>query len=114
MSKSIYDHELFAAYTAKEKGDFRDWLRKNRELFDLFWRLAEGLLTKGHRQRYGAKAIVEAMRWHNAQADGNSTFKLNNNRTAMMSRLLVIEDKRFADVFRFRLPVKGSKTRGRK
>ena len=53
------------------------------------------------RRRYGAKGIVERMRWH-AEVESGGTFKLNNNDTSRFARRLAEEDPRFEGFFRFR------------
>ncbi|MBX6314784.1 MAG: hypothetical protein IRY99_17985 [Isosphaeraceae bacterium] len=42
-------------------------------------------------QRYGAKSIMERIRWHVAIETGNDSFKINNNYTSRYVRKLVAE-----------------------
>jgi hypothetical protein len=73
----------------------------NPEVYRLFKQFAESLRNAGHKC-FGAKAIMERIRWHYAIDVKNSAFKINNNHTAYYARKLMKEDKRFSGFFKTR------------
>jgi len=62
------------------------WLLKNRELWLEFYQASERIRLSG-RQRYGAKAITEWMRFETALRDSSVVFKINNNHVSGLARL---------------------------
>lgn len=73
------------------------------EIYKAFKRLATDLLLRG-RQRYGAGAIFEVIRYERALQGGveDDGFKLNNSMRSRFARKLVAEDPRFDGFFEFR------------
>lgn len=69
-------------------GELRGWLAElsNWRLWVAFYRRAEQLRQAG-RERYGARALVEVIRFDSALADADSLFKINNNITPLLGRL---------------------------
>lgn len=71
------------------KAKFDKWAatEEGREVRRQFIRLACGL-RKGGFSHFGAKAIVERIRWHMAikHRDENNRYKINNNYTAYLAR----------------------------
>jgi len=68
---------------------FHEWVHSatGREVSNKFIRLAIGLKRSGFKS-FGAKAIVERIRWHmmvKAGPDGDG-FKINNSMTSRLSR----------------------------
>ena len=57
------------------------------QVFALFDRFTREAIGRGFRN-YSAKAVFERIRWETDQADvdGNSTFKMNNNYTSFYAR----------------------------
>jgi len=82
---------------------FTRFLELHPEVYAEFKRIAEQLLTRGKRH-YGAKAIMEVIRFHRAMsgADEKEPFKINNNYTSLVARKLIAEDSRFASFFETR------------
>lgn len=74
---------------------------ENPHVFELFKAFCADLRNAG-RKRYGAKAIVERIRWHLDVETKGDQFKINNNFPAFYSRLLMIEDPSFVDFFQTR------------
>ena len=71
------------------------------EVFAAFRTIALRLLQRGV-THYGAKAIIEVVRYQTAiRADGE-VLKVNNNFTSRYARLLMAQDSRFASFFELR------------
>ena len=70
---------------------FWPWLRNNRHIYQNFVRLAKRMQRAG-RTRYGAKGIVEVLRWDtNLKQRGEPELKINNNYTSGLARLAMLE-----------------------
>jgi hypothetical protein len=89
--------------------DFTDTLQERFELFhaehadiyDLFKRFTLEMARSG-RSRYGAKSLMERVRWHHATTSGGGDFKINNNFTSRYVRLLLQERPDLAGFFETR------------
>lgn len=77
-----YGDSLQAAYEV--------WRRQNPHIYAAFKRSALALKTAG-RKRYGAKAIAEHMRYHQAMQSQGDPWKINNNFVSRMARELLAE-----------------------
>lgn len=62
------------------------WLLKNKQVWVEFYHAAERIRQSG-RQRYGAKAVTEWMRYETAIRDASIQFKINNNHVSGLARL---------------------------
>lgn len=72
------------------KKDFYDWLKANGPIFEYFENCAIKIRENGT-QHFGAKAIVEVMRYRTAVREiGDGKWKLNNNRTSDMAKLYLL------------------------
>lgn len=82
---------------------FEAWIDRHPDVYAEFKRIAEGLLTR-NRRRYGAKAIMEVIRFHRAMsgADEQEPFKVNNIYSSRLARKLMEEDTRFIGFFETR------------
>lgn len=81
---------------------FDRFLGQHPEIYQEFKRLAHQLLARGIR-RYGAKAIMEVIRYSCAiSLDEQETFRIDNNYTSMVARKLIEEDSRFNGFFETR------------
>ncbi len=69
---------------------FLEFHRANPHVFEAFARAARSL-KEGGRQRYGAKCIVERMRFHSGIVTEGGPFKLNNSFVSRLARLLLQE-----------------------
>ena len=74
LSLGLASHEVDALDFIAEHPDFWSWF---------VWYALE-VIRAGH-SHYGAKAVVERVRWHQAIAGGDD-YKLNNNFTATFAR----------------------------
>lgn len=69
--------------------DFLSWLRKNPAIWQGFANKALMAHSGGHKHRFGAKALIEILRWESFVADADKTFKINNNCAPDLARLLM-------------------------
>lgn len=76
---------------------FVAWLSKHEDIYVEFRVIAASLLDAGVR-RYGAKAIVEIVRFHRVMSD-KGPVAVDNDFVSRMARKLVQEDRRFAGFF---------------
>jgi hypothetical protein len=86
--------------TIEEK--FSEWRVKNVKVIALYLQFARQAKASG-RKHYGMKAIAERVRWEvmMGRAEGEE-YKVNNNYTAHIARLLVLLDPSLTDLFEFR------------
>lgn len=82
---------------------FEAFHRLHPEVYVEFKRIAGDLSARGC-QHYGAKAIMEVIRFHRAMngRDDIEEFKINNNFSSRYARMLMDEDGRFATFFEIR------------
>lgn len=73
----------------------------NPAVFELFRKFSNELKRSG-RKHYGAKAVMERIRWHFAVETVGDDFKLNNNYTSCYARLMVLQDDSFDGFFAMR------------
>jgi len=77
---------------------FWEFHRANPSVYSELRKLALELYDKGHRH-YGMKGLFEVLRWHRAMSTECSEFKLNNNYTALYSRLLMYYEPKLDGFF---------------
>jgi hypothetical protein len=80
---------------------FFSFHQQNPKVYRLFSKYAYQLKRSGQTQ-YGAKAIMERIRWHLAVETTGEDFKLNNNFTSCYARLLMTRNQRFKSFFEVR------------
>ena len=92
---------LTAASRAEER--FQAFLRANPDVYAEFKRRALALHRRGWRH-FGAKAIIEAMRYESAisAATPDEPFKLNNSHTSRLVRLAIAECPELRGFFELR------------
>ena len=81
----------------------RNFHRENPKIWHLFCEFTFELIKRGFKH-YGAKSIMERIRWHTdtPDKDGKSTFKINNNYTAFYARGFMIKYPNHDGFFRTR------------
>ncbi len=77
---------------------FLDYHHKNPEVFSLFRDIALRLYQRGVRH-YGARCIMEVVRYESALRTAGEPWRINNNHIPFFARLLMMQDQRFADGF---------------
>ena len=65
------------------------WLGNNPLIWQGFANKALKAHSGGHKHRFGAKAILEILRWESVKNDSEKTFKINNNRAPDLARLVM-------------------------
>ena len=81
---------------------FAEYHAKNPQVFELFKKFSRQVRDAGHKH-FGAKAIMERIRWEAAlQTNDPDGFKVNNNFTSRYVRLLEKECPEFQGFFRKR------------
>jgi len=83
------DHVLFAMVASHIFHRFWGYHQENPQVFKLFVTFARQLKTAG-REYYGAKAIMERIRWHVSVETRGEDFKIGNNHTSCYARLLCV------------------------
>lgn len=89
--------ELFAK-ELKNKNQFEKFHSENPEVYILFVRFAFEAIRSG-RGRYGAKSIIERIRWHTNVETNGKDFKINNNHAPYYARLFAEEYHEHKDFF---------------
>lgn len=89
-------------YTLPEaaRRPFSDYVHANRGVWEAFERFALEAAATG-RKHFGAKLIVERVRWE-CEIEQRGEFKCNNNFTAYLARLFVTKYPEHRDLFEFR------------
>jgi hypothetical protein len=97
--------EVMSAGTDEQtiQARFETWIERHPDVYQEFKRIAESLLAH-RRTHYGAKAIMEVLRYHRivSGADETEPFKINNNYSSRIARKLMDEDERFVGFFETR------------
>lgn len=84
----------------KQAQDFHD---KHPDVWRMFKAYTISLINRGFKN-YGAKSVMERIRWEKAYADENgiNTFKINNNYTAFYARRFMTMYPLYEGFFRLR------------
>lgn len=80
--------------------DFLPWLEENADLYAEFERLALDIAR--HRTHYGARSIVEKMRYDSTIKQRGGEFKINGNYVPCMARLFALCNPSHGALFEFR------------
>lgn len=77
---------------------------RNPELYDAFKRFTFEAIQSGFRN-FGARMIIEKIRWETGVVARDSNFKIDNGIGAFYSRLFMAEFPHFREYFRTRVSV---------
>ncbi len=77
---------------------FREFHQAHPDVYRLFARFANEIRATG-RERYGAKSLIERIRWHIDTSSRGEPFKLDNSLTSRYVRLLISDDPSFNGFF---------------
>lgn len=99
---SAFQPNLFADDAPTIQAAFERFHAAHPDVFELFERYADQLLQAG-RGHYGAKAIIERIRFDFATSSAEEEFKTNNSFTSRYVRLLIQKRPEFADFFEVRV-----------
>lgn len=93
--------ELFRSLRPHIVDKFWEYHEENPHVYELFKRFAGELKVSG-RKNYGAKAIIERIRWHLMVETHGEDFKMANNHTSCYARLLMAMEPSFEGFFELR------------
>lgn len=82
------------------RADFLPWLEANQHLYREFERLARQVALR--QSHFGARCIVEKMRFEQALRERDGEFKINGNFVPCMARLFALCNPNNAKLFEFR------------
>lgn len=85
--------------TTELKDKFEIYHQQNPEIYNKFKELTLQVLQ--NRARFGAKAIIEQIRW-NSMISGNEDFKISNNYTAYYARKFMNEFSQHDGLFKIK------------
>lgn len=80
---------------------FVDFHLKNPHVYEAFTKLANQMRQTGKKQ-YGARTIVEIIRWQIDLKTTDNVFRFNNDFSPLYARLLMAADPNFVDFFELR------------
>lgn len=78
-----------------------DWHKANPEVYELFKKYTFEAIAAGH-EHYGAKGIIERIRWHTSVETKGDAFKINNNWAPFYARLFMLHHPDHDEFFRLR------------
>lgn len=78
---------------------FQQYHRTNPAIFAAFKKFA--FEARGRKKRFGAKAVMERVRWE-LEINTTGSFKVNNDFTALYARLLIYQHPEFKNFFSLR------------
>ena len=81
---------------------FIDWYPSNIHVINAFEREAVFLKLNGKRERYSAYTIREKLRWDSLLKENASAYKLNNNFSPCIARILMYLNPEFNGMFNIR------------
>lgn len=106
-ARQQYRSALIAGKVPDKTADkFLDWHAKHPDVWRAFKKMTLALIDAG-KKSYGAKAIMEVIRF-NHDIQGGKEFKISNNYTAYYARIFAIQHPSHQNFFQFKA-VKGLK-----
>lgn len=104
---ALFEHREPVRLTRRDElaSEAEAFLEEHPDFWRAFCSFSFELVRAGH-SRYGAKAVVERVRWHTA-VSGGSDFKVNNNHTATFARIFAATYPEHAHLFAFREQTSG-------
>jgi len=92
--------DLFKGLMKCHLDKFLEWLPNNIHVVEAFGKYAVQLKDSGRREYYSVYAIRERLRWDSMISEVGTEYKLSNNMTPFLSRLIMKMDNRLAGMFR--------------
>lgn len=96
----MLDRVLFSDISEEIFSKFQTYHYDNIHVYELFKKFS--LEVKSVQPFYGAKAIMERIRWEMDMSTVGDRFKINNNYTSFYARLLASESSEFEHFFKTR------------
>ena len=92
--------KMFSGLIAERRREFTEWLRENTHVVGQFLSYAQMLNRHGGRSYYSAYCIRERIRWDTLVTENGTDFKLSNNMTPFIARLVMEIDPNLKGMFR--------------
>lgn len=92
--------KLFSGLIVERRHEFIEWLRDNTHVVGQFLSYAQMLNRHGGRSYYSAYCIRERIRWDTLVTENGTDFKLSNNMTPFIARLVMEIDPNLKGMFR--------------
>jgi hypothetical protein len=93
---------IFDGLNVKTIEKFIDWYPSNMHVINAFEREAVFLKLNGKRERYSAYTIREKLRWDSLLKENASAYKLNNNFSPCIARILMYLNPELNGMFNIR------------
>jgi len=92
--------DIFDGLHDQHRISFMVWLEHNTHVIRAFGKYAVELREGKHREYYSAYTIRERLRWDTMVSETGTIYKISNNITPFVARLLMKMDKRLFGMFR--------------
>lgn len=92
--------KIFQGLLPERRKEFLLWLRENTHVVWQFLKYAQMLNQHGGRDYYSAYCIRERIRWDTLVTENGTDFKLSNNMTPFIARLVMEIDPNLKGMFR--------------
>lgn len=92
--------DMFEGCMEIHRDKFLEWLPDNIHVVSAFGKWGVFLKEKGNREYYSAYCIRERLRWDSLLEEVGTEFKLSNNITPYVARLIMKMDHRLEGMFR--------------
>ena len=79
-----------------------DFHKENPSVYELFKKFTFEAINAGH-EHYGARGVIERIRWHTSVETKGDPFKINNNWTSFYARLFMVHHPEYDGFFRIRM-----------
>jgi len=100
--------DLFDGLKEEHREAFMNWLPNNTHVVTAFGKYAKQLKQKGNREYYSAYCIRERLRWDSMVSEVGTEYKISNNNTPFISRLIMRMDPELRGMFRTKCSDHGS------
>lgn len=94
-----HNPEMFDGLKSEHLAAFLSWWPQNIHVIRAFGRRAMELVEKGNRKRYSAYTIREVLRWDSWVSEVGTEYKLSNNMTPFVARLLMKMNSKLDGLF---------------
>jgi len=98
---------LFAGLLIKPTKKFLEWLPQNYHVVMAFYKTALELKRRGRREFYSNYCIREKLRWDSLVSETGTEYKLSNDFTPHLARLVMALDPRLKGMFKLKSSVGG-------
>ena len=91
--------KLFVGLNPNHREAFFRWIPKNVHVVSEFGKYARYLKDNGNRTYYSAYAIRERLRWDSMVSEVGTEYKISNNITPFVARLIMAIDPKLEGMF---------------